>query len=158
MGIVRESSQFNHEGPADDGSRNQVRCEGKRPGADTGGGPVFDCHLDRLLRQRHGERQRQQFGGLAQQRGTECRGSFGRAGWDGTLEQEIKDSASLHPGQSIDSERGLAYSNRKHYLRLLGSYEYFEHGSRTIVSARHGIQRIFTRQLHKFLFEHAFAT
>ena len=52
---------------------------------------------------------------------------------------------SLYPGQPIDLERVLAYSHRKHYLRLLGSDEYFEHGSRTIVAARHAIQRILTR-------------
>ena len=75
----------------------------------------------------------------------DVRGSFGRAGWDGTLEQEIEEWVSLYPGQPIDLERVLAYSHRKHYLRLLGSDEYFEHGSRTIVAARHAIQRILTR-------------
>ena len=53
--------------------------------------------------------------------------------------------ASLYPGLSIDLERVLAYGHRKHYLGLLGSDEYFEHGSRTIVAARHAIQRILTR-------------
>ena len=72
----------------------------------------------------------------------DVRGSFGRAGWDGTLEQEIEEWASLYPGQLIDLERVLAYSHRKHYLRLLGSDEYFAHGSRSIVAARHAIQRI----------------
>ena len=48
----------------------------------------------------------------------------------------------LYPGQVIDLERVLGYSHRKHYLRLLGSDEYFEHGSRSIVAARTAIQRI----------------
>ena len=51
----------------------------------------------------------------------------------------------LYPEQPIDLERVLAYSHRKHYLRLLGSDEYFEHGSRTIVAARDAIQRILIR-------------
>ena len=58
----------------------------------------------------------------------------GRAGWDGTLEQEIQEWASLYPGESIDLERVLAYSHRKHYLRLLGSDEYFE--QRSVVVSR----------------------
>ena len=73
------------------------------------------------------------------------RSSFRRAHWDGTLEQEIEEWASLYPGESIDLERVLAYSHRKHYLRLLGSDEYFEHGSRSIVAARRAIQRILIR-------------
>ena len=72
----------------------------------------------------------------------DVRRSFRRAGWDGTLEQEIREWASLYPGESIDLERVLAYSHRKHYLRLLGSDEYFAHGSRSIAAARHAIQRI----------------
>ena len=75
----------------------------------------------------------------------DVRGSFGRAGWDGTLEQEIGVWASLYPGKPIDLERVLAYSHRKHYLRLLGSDEYFAHGSRSIVAARRAIQRILIR-------------
>ena len=67
------------------------------------------------------------------------------AGCDGTLEQEIREWALLYPGQSIDLERVLAYSHRKHYLRLLGSDEYFEHGSQTIVATRDAIQRILIR-------------
>ena len=65
-----------------------------------------------------------------------------RAGWDGTLEQEIGEWSSLYPGEPINLERVLAYIHRKHYLRLLGSDEYFEHGSRSIVAARQAIQRI----------------
>ena len=71
----------------------------------------------------------------------EVRGSFRHAGWDGTLEQEIAEWTSLYPGQEIALERVLAYSHRKHYLRLLGSDDYFEHGSRSIVAARTAIQR-----------------
>ena len=63
-------------------------------------------------------------------------------GWEGSLEREIKDWTSLYPGQSIDLERVLAFSHRKHYLRLLGSDEYFGHGSRSIVAARRAIQRV----------------
>ena len=70
------------------------------------------------------------------------RNSFRLHRWDGPLEQEIAEWALLYPGESIDLERVLAYSHRKHYLRLLGSDEYFEHGSRSIVAARHAIQRI----------------
>ena len=80
--------------------------------------------------------------GLLERVRQDVRGSFGRAGWDGTLEQEIQEWASLYPGKSIDLERVLAYSHRKHYLRLLGSDEYFAHGSRSIVAARRAIQRI----------------
>ena len=69
-------------------------------------------------------------------------GTFRRAGWPGTLEREIEEWASLYPGESIDLERVLAYSHRKHHLRLLGSDEYHAHGSRTIVAARRAIQRI----------------
>ena len=83
--------------------------------------------------------------GLLERVRQNVRGSFGSAGWDGTLEQEIEEWASLYPGESIDLERVLAYSHRKHYLRLLGSDEYFAHGSRSIVAARHAIQRILIR-------------
>ena len=83
--------------------------------------------------------------GLLERVRQEVRSSFRHARWDGTLEQEIKEWASLYPGASIDLERVLAYSHRKHHLRLLGSDEYFEHGSRSIVAARHAIQRILTR-------------
>ena len=83
--------------------------------------------------------------GLLERVRQDVQGSFRRAGWDGTLEQEIEEWASLYPGESIDLERVLAYSHRKHYLRLLGSDEYFAHGSRSIVAARHAIQRILIR-------------
>lgn len=68
--------------------------------------------------------------------------SFQHAGWDGPLEQEIQEWSTLYPDARIDLERVLAYSHRKHYLRLLGSDEYFAHGSRSIVAARPAIQRI----------------
>ena len=83
--------------------------------------------------------------GLLEHVRQDVQGLFEPAGWDGTLEQEIEEWASLYPGQPINLERVLAYSHRKHYLRLLGSDEYFEHGSRTIVAARHAIQRILTQ-------------
>ena len=65
-----------------------------------------------------------------------------RGGGEGILEQEIDEWTTLYPGEKIDLERVLAFSHRKHYLRLLGSDEYFRHGSRTIVAARRAIQRI----------------
>ena len=61
-------------------------------------------------------------------------------GWDGALEEEIKEWSSLYPGQRLDLERVLAYSHRKHYLRLRGSDEYFEHGSRSIAAVLKAIQ------------------
>ena len=69
-------------------------------------------------------------------------GSFRGSDWDGSLEQEIAEWSSLYPGERPDLERVLAYSHRRHYLRLLGSDEYFEHGSRSIVAVRRAIQRI----------------
>ena len=62
--------------------------------------------------------------------------------WDGTLEKEIKEWKNLYPYEEVDLERVLAYSHRKHYLRLIGSDEYYSDGSRTIVAARKSIQRI----------------
>ncbi len=72
----------------------------------------------------------------------DVRDSSRHAGWGGPLEQEIEEWSSLYPKAPIDLERVLAYSHRKHYLRLLGSDEYFAHGSRSIVAARPAIQRI----------------
>ena len=63
-------------------------------------------------------------------------------GWEGTLEREIEEWKSLYPGRDVELERVLAYSHRKHYLRLLGSDEYFGYGSRTIVAAKQALQRI----------------
>ena len=65
-----------------------------------------------------------------------------RGGWDGALEQDIEEWIKLYPGKRVDLESVLAYSHRKHYLHLLGSKEYFEDGSRSIVAARRAIQRI----------------
>ncbi len=75
----------------------------------------------------------------------DVRRSFQVADWDGSLEQVIEEWASIHPGKSIDLERVLAYSHRKHYLRLRGSDEYYAHGSRSIVAARKAIQQILIR-------------
>ena len=72
----------------------------------------------------------------------DVRRHFRDFGWEGALEQEIAEWTSLYPGQSVDLERVLAYSHRKHYLRLIGSEEYFNDGSRSIVAARTAIQRI----------------
>ena len=63
-------------------------------------------------------------------------------GWEGTLEREIEQWTNLYPGQQIDLERVLAFSHRRHFLRLLGSDEYFADGSRSIVAARRAIQRV----------------
>ena len=63
-------------------------------------------------------------------------------GWDGALEQDIEEWTKLYPGKRIDLEHVLAYSHRSHYLRLMGSEEYFEDGSRSIVAARKAIQQI----------------
>lgn len=63
-------------------------------------------------------------------------------GWDGPLEQEIEEWRELYPEKSIDLESVLAYSHRKHFLQLIGSDEYFSHGSRSIVAARQAIQEI----------------
>lgn len=67
---------------------------------------------------------------------------FQRSGWKGTLEREIEEWSSLYPGESIDLERVLAYSHRKHYLGLLGPDEYFADGSRSIVAMRQAVQQI----------------
>lgn len=80
--------------------------------------------------------------GLLERVREDVRGWFQRFNWDGTLEREIEEWSSLYPDESIDLERVLAYSHRKHYLRLLGSDEYFDHGSRSIVTMRQVIQRI----------------
>ena len=63
-------------------------------------------------------------------------------GSDGPLEQEIGEWAALYPGEPLHLERVLAYSHRKHHLRLVGSDEYFDHGSKSIVAARDAIQSI----------------
>ena len=80
--------------------------------------------------------------GLLERVRENLRRDFRPFGWEGPLEQEIEEWTSLYPGQPIDLERVLAYSHRKHYLGLIGSEEYFEHGSRSIVAARPAIQQI----------------
>lgn len=61
-------------------------------------------------------------------------------GWDGAFEEEIEEWQELYPGRELTLESVLAYSHRKHFLRLIGSDEYFSHGSRTIVAVRHYVQ------------------
>ena len=70
---------------------------------------------------------------------------FRQFNWEGPLEQEIQEWSSLYRGEQVDLEWVLAYSHRKHYLRLLGFDEYFDHGSRTVVAVRRSIQEILTR-------------
>ena len=73
----------------------------------------------------------------------EVQNYFGRnGGRDGPLERDIEQWTKLYPGQQIDLERVLAFSHRRHFLRLLGSDEYYAHGSRSIVAARRAIQRV----------------
>lgn len=67
---------------------------------------------------------------------------FQKHDWDGPLEQEIEEWSNLYPGEPLALEAVLAYSHRKHFLKVIGSDEYFEHGSRTIVAARQAIQEI----------------
>lgn len=69
-------------------------------------------------------------------------GSLYHSGWDGVLEQDIKEWVKLYPNDRLDLERVLAYSHRKHFLRLSGSDEYVAHGSRSIVESRKAIQQI----------------
>ena len=75
------------------------------------------------------------------------RNVFRRSGWDGTLEEEIDEWRQLYPGKTLNLESVLAYSHRKHFLRVIGSDEYFNHGSRSIVEARQAIQAILTERL-----------
>ena len=72
----------------------------------------------------------------------EVKSDFERFDWEGPLEREIHEWTLLYPGMPVNLEAVLAYSHRKHYLGLLGSDEYFAHGSRSIVAARQAIQRI----------------
>lgn len=72
------------------------------------------------------------------------RAEFQQFGWDGPLEKEIEEWRELYPGSSLTLESVLAYSHRKHFLGLIGSDEYFAHGSRAIVATRHAIQEILT--------------
>ena len=77
------------------------------------------------------------------------RNVFRRSGWDGALEEEIDEWKQLYPGKTLNLESVLAYSHRKHFLRVIGSDEYFNHGSRSIVEARQAIQAILTERLPK---------
>lgn len=70
----------------------------------------------------------------------DVKGYFQGYAWDGALEEEIEEWSSLYPGQRLDLERVLAYSHRKHYLRLRGSDEYLEHASRSIDAVLKAIQ------------------
>ena len=58
------------------------------------------------------------------------------------LERDISEWRDLYPGQPIDLERVLAYSHRRHHLRLLGSDETYEHASLSIYAVQKEIQRI----------------
>jgi len=78
---------------------------------------------------------------------TRVKRMFLQGGWDGAFEQEINEWMKLYPGKTLNLESVLAYSHRKHFLRLIGSDEYFEHGSRSIVAARQAIQLILTERL-----------
>ncbi len=69
---------------------------------------------------------------------------FQSYGWDGPFEKEIEEWRKLYPRRHLTLESVLAYSHRKHFLQLIGSDEYFSHGSRTIVAVRQAIQEILT--------------
>lgn len=75
------------------------------------------------------------------------RETYQRSGWNGALEEEISEWQQLYPRNQLNLESVLAYSHRKHFLRVMGSKEYFDHGSRSIVEARRVIQEILTVQL-----------
>jgi len=77
----------------------------------------------------------------------ELRHDFRKAGWDDPLEQEIEEWRELYPGKRLALESVFAYSHRKHFLKLLGSEEYYSHGSWAIVAAREAIQRILSRSI-----------
>ena len=51
-------------------------------------------------------------------------------GWDGPLEKDIAEWHKLYPGSKLALESVFAFSHRKHFLKLLGSDEYFDHASR----------------------------
>jgi hypothetical protein len=76
----------------------------------------------------------------------QIRREYQRHNWEGPLEKEIKEWQQLYPSEQLNLESVLAYSHRKHFLRLSGSDEYFDHGSRSIVAARFAIQEILTRR------------
>lgn len=75
------------------------------------------------------------------------RSHFRAYDWDGPLEQEIAEWEALYPNSDLNLESVLAYSHRKHFLKLIGSDEYFEHASRAIASARPIIQEILSKAI-----------
>ena len=75
------------------------------------------------------------------------RAHFRAYDWDGPLEHEISEWTALYPNNEVTLESVLAYSHRKHFLKLIGSDEYFEHGSRTIASAIPIIQEILSKDV-----------
>jgi hypothetical protein len=72
---------------------------------------------------------------------------FRSSDWDGPLEREISEWTALYPNREVALESVLAYSHRKHFLKLIGSDECFEQGSRTIASARSIIQEILSKDV-----------
>ena len=58
------------------------------------------------------------------------------------LEREIAEWQSLYPSDCVNLERVLAYSHRKHHLRLLGSDKLPDHASISISDVQMEIQRI----------------
>lgn len=78
---------------------------------------------------------------------TRMREQFRANDWDGPLEREISEWTALYPNREVTLESVLAYSHRKHFLKLIGSDEYFEHGSRTIASAKPIIQEILSKDV-----------
>jgi hypothetical protein len=69
---------------------------------------------------------------------------FQQFGWEGPLEREVEEWRKLYPRKSLTLESVLAYSHRKHFLGLIGSDEYFAHGSRSIVATRRAVQEVLT--------------
>jgi hypothetical protein len=70
-------------------------------------------------------------------------------GWDGPLEQEILEWSAIYPSSEVTLESVLAYSHRKHFLKLIGADEYFAHASRTIASAKPIIQEILSKDIEE---------
>ena len=57
------------------------------------------------------------------------------------FEQEICEWAKLYPGQTLELERVLGFSHRKHHLRISGSDEDLEYASLSIYAIQKEIQR-----------------
>lgn len=70
---------------------------------------------------------------------------FHSYGWEGPLEEEILEWQALYPNSDLALESVLSFSHRKHFLKLLGSKEYFSHASRTIAFVRLIIQEILSQ-------------